>query len=809
MRRLLLLATMIYGMTCYSQVIPFDLSWKFMEDAPSGAALENYDDSGWKEVSLPHDFIIERDFTGKNGLGPFLRDIKDSISTGNLPGGTGWYRKHFSLGKVGKSEKVEVVFDGVMVQSDVWINGHHLGFHPNGYTPFHYDITPYLNRNGGENVIVVKAVNTGDNTRWYCGGGIYRSVYLKRSATICFPVWGIQAKTRVEDGCTFVDFSIPVENNAKKATTVKADVSITDHYGATVSTATATGKITSKGDTLHATCQIEDAKMWSPDNPYLYKAVVKLSNGKRLLDTHETKIGLRTLYFSADEGFLLNGESTKLHGACIHHDNGVLGAAALQKAEARKVRILKENGFNAIRSAHNRPSKALLDACDSLGMFVIDESFDCWLEGKRDNDYHLYFEEWSGRDQAAIVECDRNHPSVLMWSIGNEIPGDQKPVGVEHSRRLAAIVKAYDTTRPVTDGVCSFPQMEGHVHDWLDGKYSALDIWGYNYRLREIAADHILFPDRIIVSTESFPRETYLNYKMEQMLPCYLGSFVWTGMDHIGEVGIGNAIYSSNPDERLAIPTRSWPWYVSFAGDIDLIGNKKAQSYYRDVVWDRSDIEIAVAPYKTGMYELVSKWGWYDELPSWNWQGHEGDTMTVRVYTKSSEVELSLNGRVIDRKPVMEDCMTAEFRVPYEEGTLTAIALSGGCETANKSLTTQSGPYRIELTAEDEYALNRQNEISYVRIRIVDRQGNIVPDATVPLTLEVSGGKLLASGNGAPDDMRSFRSATPTTWHGSAIAVLRPTATGAMTLTVSAEGFSSAQATIEVLDKPRKAKYRQ
>ena len=789
-------------MTCKSQVIPFDLSWKFMEDAPSGAALENYDDSGWKEVSLPHDFIIERDFTGKNGLGPFLRDIKDSISTGNLPGGTGWYRKHFSLKNLRPDEHVEVVFDGVAVLSDVWINGHHLGFHPNAYTPFHYDLTPYLKKNSGENVLTVKADNPGDNTRWYCGGGIFRSVYLIRSDKMRFPVWGVHVTSWIEGRNAHVDFTIPVTNETKKPMQVKASVALIDHYGATISTADASARIPLKGDTLRASCLVEDAHLWSLESPYLYKAVVRLTHGNRLLDEYEMRIGIRELFFSAEKGFLLNGKQTDVHGACIHHDNGVLGAAAFKKAETRRVKALKDNGFNAIRTAHNRPSAAFLDACDSLGMLVIDESFDAWLEGKRDNDYHLYFEEWSGRDQAAIVQCDRNHPSIFMWSIGNEIPGDQKPIGVEHSKRLAAIVKANDATRPVTDGVCSFPQMEGHVHDWLNDKYAALDIWGYNYRLREIAADHILFPERIIVSTESFPRETYLNYRMEQMLPCYLGSFVWTGMDHIGEVGIGNAVYSSNKDERLAIPTRSWPWYVSFAGDIDLIGNKKPQSYYRDVVWERSPIEIAVAPYLTGKYELVSKWGWFDELPSWNWQGHEGDTMTVRVYTKCDEVALLLDGQEVGRQPVSKDCITADFRIVYRKGTLEAVGYTDGEEICAKQLTTQTGPFSLQLTAEDTEILNCENEISYVRISVVDSNGNHVPDASVPLTLEVSNGELLASGNGAPDDMESFRSATPKTWHGSCIAVLRPTSTGTMTLTVSSPGYSSAQASINVVDAP-------
>ena len=801
MKRLLFIGFLIYAVTCNSQVTAFDKGWLFMEDAPNGAEAYSYNDGNWTAVDLPHDFIIKRNYTGSNGLGPFLKDIKDSISTGNLPGGTGWYRKHFKLSNLNKDDKIEVVFDGVSVLSDVWINGHHLGFHPNGYTPFHYDLTPYLNRKSGDNVLVVKADNPGDNTRWYCGAGIYRNVYLLITPKVHLTLWGVQAKTRLENGGADIDFTLPVSNEKKKLSNVAATVTLFDADNNVVGTSYLTSKVQPKGDTLYTSVHINNPKLWSPDAPYLYKAKIELRSGSRKVDVQQLKIGVRNISFSADRGFLLNGKQTDIHGACIHHDNGVLGAAAFSKAEARRVKALKQNGFNAIRTAHNRPSTAFLDACDSLGMLVIDESFDCWLEGKRDNDYHLYFEEWSGRDQAAIVQCDRNHPSVIMWSIGNEIPGDQKPEGVEHSKHLASIVKANDDTRPITDGVCSFPQMEGHVANWLDDKYAALDVWGYNYRLREVVADHIQFPKRVIVSTESFPREAYLNYRLEQMAPYYLGSFVWTGMDHIGEVGIGNAVYSANKDERLAIPTRSWPWYVSFAGDIDLIGNKKPQSYYRDVVWDRSPIEIGVAPHKTGMYELVSKWGWFDELGSWNWKDNESDTMTVRVYTKCDEVELLLNGKVIGRKAVMTDCITAEFIVPYEEGTLTAVGYQHGKAICRKELTTQDGNYRLHLVAEDTEVTTDHKDIAFVRISIEDQQGQLVPEACVPLTLSVENGELLASGNGAPDDMESFGSLTPKTWHGNCLAVLRPKAEGNMTLKVSAPGYATQTVTISVKNK--------
>ena len=797
-RHCLIAFLLLIAFTCFGQTSLFDADWRFMEDASEEAARVSFNDTQWKTVTLPHDFIIERDFTGKNGIGPFLKDIKDSISTGNTPGGTGWYRKHFRLPNRQQGGKVYLVFDGISVLSDVWLNDHHLGFHPNGYTPFFYDLTPYLKGGNQENVLAVRAHNTADNSRWYCGGGIYRHVNLIQTGAIHFPVWGVQIKTDVADNSASVHFDIPLMNETHRTRNVQLVAKVLDAYGEEIVGTKLSTKLSAKGDTLHTSCKVSNPQLWSPENPYLYKAVVQIFDGKKLMDQYTTPIGIRTISFSAEEGFLLNGKPTKLHGACMHHDNGILGVAAYDKAEARRVSVMKQNGFNAIRTSHNRPSAAFLHACDSLGVFVIDESFDSWLIGKRDYDYHLYFNEWAYRDQAALVQCDRNHPSVLMWSIGNEIPGDQTPEGAAISRRLADVVKANDTTRPVTDGVCAFAQREGLVKDQLDEVYAALDVWGYNYRLREIFADHLQFPNRIMVSTESFPREVYLNYQMEQNLNCYLGSFVWTGMDYIGEVGIGNAVYTDNTTLNYARPTRLWPWYVSFCGDIDLIGNKKAQSYYRDVVWKRSQMEVAVAPVVDGKFELVSKWGWYDELPSWNWKGYENKLMTVRVYSYADQVALFLNGRMIAKKPVLKNNLIAEFQVPYESGILVAKGYDQeGKEMASKTLKTQKAA-RIQLVAESKSIANDVNDLAYVRIHIVDNEGNIIPEAAVKLHLSVSGaGKLLACGNGAPDDMESFRHTDCKTWHGSCLAILQASSKGIITLSVSSEEFPTEK--VEVL----------
>lgn len=773
----------------------FDTGWKFSEDAPAEASDIAFDDSAWRTLTLPHDFSIER------CPSPFVKGLKDSISTGHLPGGTGWYRKRFTLDEWTARQQVRICFDGVMERSDVWINGRHLGFHPNGYMPFSYDLTPYLRPAGQENVIAVRAFNPGDNSRWYPGSGIYRHVRLAVSGRVFVPDEEIQVSTpQITPARAKVEVAFPVQNKNDVEVDVTVQLTLVDPEGRVAGTKEYPGKVAASGSKeFRLTAEVEQPELWSVDSPTLYEAHIRVLSGGKTTDFHQTTFGIRSLDFSVDKGFLLNGVPVKLKGACLHHDNGLLGAAAFDEAEMRKVRLLKENGFNAIRTSHNPPSSQFLDACDRLGMLVIDEAFDMWEHPKRDQDYHLFFREHAAKDLASLVKRDRNHPSVILWSIGNEIYERADTAGLRIAAELVSTVKSLDTSRPVTQGICDFWEQKGRTWDESAPAYTLLDVGGYNYEVKRYLIDHQAHPSRIMVGTESFPIEALENWEAACRYPFVLGDFVWTGMDYIGEVGIGNFSYTHD-DRPYSTPTRSWPWYLSNCGDLDICGGKKPQSLFRDVVWGRSDLELLVhAPVPEGHREVISKWGWPDEHPHWNWPGHEGKRLNVRAYSRCDSVRLYLDGKLLEAKAVSGK-LSADFDVPYSAGCLMAVGVKDGREVARKSLQTTGRPRRIVLSPEKTTVSADPNDLAYVEVRVVDEAGRLVPDVPVRLKMTVDGeGHLLASGNAAPDDMESFRNSACTTYRGSCQAILQPgTESGTMRLKVVAEGLPAVETVINV-----------
>ena len=773
----------------------FDDGWMFKRENDT----MGYDDC--RELTLPHDWNIEpHPVQDENHIGPFVRGIKDSTSTGNIPGGIGWYSKSFNLDSAYVGNTVFLYFDGVSVQSDVWINNHHLGFHPNGYTPFYYNLTPYLNAADEKNIIVVKTVNTGDNTRWYAGAGIYRHVWLSISGAVYIEPYGVRVTTpKIDSLSSQVDLSIVVQNDMETNADVIIKTVIYDPDGKVAGTSELR-KLCPSGEKITPTLflSIERPKLWSPDTPLLYTACVEVSANGELSDIRLTKFGIRSIHFSADKGFLLNGKETLLKGACIHHDNGLLGSATYDRAEIRRVELLKKNGFNAIRTAHNLPSAQFLDACDSIGMFVIDEVFDMWEHPKRDNDYHLYFDEWSDRDVSAMALRDRNHPSVIMWSIGNEIFERADSTGLAIAERLIATVKSLDDTRPVSQAICALWQVPSQHWDATIPAFALLDIGCYNYEWKHYERDHEMHPDRVMAGTESFPREAYTNWRHAVEKPYVIGDFVWTGMDYIGEVGIGNTRYGE-PGER-ARPVRPWPWYLSWCGDIDICGNKKPQSYYRNVVWGQSNLELLVhSPVPDGKVELTSIWGWPDEYPHWNWEGYEDVPMQVSVYSNYDTVLLRLNGHLIGEKAV-NPALTAVFTVPYQPGELMALGVKNGKEVLFKTLVTTGKPSGIRLRPEQKSVRPDPNDLVYMQIVVEDKSGRVVPDASVTVQLTVSGnGQLIASGNASPDDLESFRNPVCSTFRGRALAILQPgNKPGRMWLTAQADGFPEAKIEIKV-----------
>ncbi|GAB3163581.1 glycoside hydrolase family 2 TIM barrel-domain containing protein [Telluribacter humicola] len=778
------------------RTIPFDNGWLFIKDSTIKAEQPGYADTHWRQVDLPHDWSIE-DLPNQNG--PFDRSSIGAHSTGFVVGGTGWYRKRFRTGPAEQNKRITIHFDGVYMNSDVWLNGHHLGFHPYGYTPFYYDLTPYLKPAGQDNVLAVRVRNEGKNSRWYSGSGIYRNVWLTATDPVHVAPWGVFVTTpEVSERQASVQVQTQVINQQTTAGTLTLTTTLMDPDGKTVGQSQSNLTVEANGyATDNQRLTLTNPVLWSVDTPVLYKAVTEVKSGSRVLDRVETPFGVRSIRFSSTEGFLLNGKPLFLKGGCIHHDNGPLGAAAIDRAEERKIEILKKNGFNAIRSSHNPPSKALLDACDRLGMLVINEAFDMWEVPKNPQDYHLYFQDWWQKDLEALILRDRNHPSVILWSIGNEIPERADTLGLRITRQLVAEAHRLDPSRPTTEAICGFWEPMNKGKEWSDTApaFALLDVGGYNYMWQRYEPDHQQHPDRIMLGTESFAREALENWQMVEKHPYVIGDFVWTAMDYLGEASIGHTVLSNQKDS----PILGWPWVNGWCGDIDLIGYKKPQSYYRDVVWRQSPIALAVhQPIPEGLTEIVSKWGWPEELPNWTWPGAEGKSLQVRVFSRAPRVRLTLNGQLIGEKAIADSSITAVFEVPYQPGVLKAVNVVEGKETESVVLSTVGEPRQLRLTADRRTIRASRNDLSYVTVEVVDAQGQVVPGAEVSVQFALSGaGELAAVGNANPTDVSSFQKPQKNTFRGRALAIIRPTEKpGTITLKATAPGLAPATITI-------------
>lgn len=781
----------------------FDSGWRFLRADAPGADAPAFDDSKWRALDVPHDWSIEdlppASEAGENAtrVGPFDPGMSQGGAyTGHMVGGTGWYRKRFKLDETNK--RVAVRFDGVYMNADVWLNGQHLGFHPYGYTSFEFDLTPHLKSAGQENVLAVRVRNEGQNSRWYSGSGIYRHVWLKVTDPLHVPTWGVFVTTpEVSKDKAIVQIASEIRNDTDAELNVGVRMRVLNTKGEMVQTAVGslrvgrneTGTVTQKLD-------VRSPKLWSPDEPELYVAQVEIGTAGKILDKTMTRFGIRKIEVDAKNGFRINGQMIKLKGGCMHHDNGPLGAAAIDRADERRVELMKANGFNAIRTAHNPPSTAFLEACDRLGILVIDESFDCWHWSKKGQDYHQYFKDWAERDIASMVRRDRNHPSVVMWSIGNEIAEQFKDK--DTAKMLREAVLSHDPARPITQAICS--DWDEVMKNWdrlSDVAFTQLDVAGYNYMPDKYESDHKRNPKRVMYGSESYPKGIFDYWELVEKHPYIIGDFVWTSMDYFGESGIGHAVPGSEKDEFL----RPWPWYTAWCGDIDVCGFKKPQSYYRDVVWRRSQIEMMVhAPMPNGVWERVSNWGWPDEMQSWTWPGNEGKPMQVSVYSRCEKVRLELNGKVIGEKPVSaETKLAAKFDVPYEPGELRAIGLSGGKEVANTILRTVGAPAEIRLTADRTKIRADRNDLSFVTVEVVDRNGNRIPDAAIPVRFRITGaGELAANGSAAPNDPASFRAPLRKTHQGRCLVILRPKgAPGQITLHAEADDLKAAAIMVE------------
>ena len=784
-----------------SQQILFDDNWKFIRDSVASAEQPLFDDSKWCSVDLPHDWGIEdlpRGTTEKQ-IGPFSKESSGKFNTGHTIGGVGWYRKHFTLSSGNLSKSVSVLFEGIFNESDVWLNGKHIGYHPNGSTSFFYDLTTLLNPAGQSNVLAVRVKNIGETSRWYSGSGIYRHVWLSVADPVHISTWGVNATTpEVSKEAAKVKLSIFVENSSNRKEQVEIITRLINKDGLVASNAKSKASISANGKSeIIQELQVSRPQLWSPASPDLYKAEITIKKGNKVIDGYSLKIGIRSIAYSTEKGFQINGETIKLKGACIHQDNGILGASAIDRAEERRVEILKANGFNAIRCSHNLPSPKFLDACDSLGMLVIDECFDTWTKPKVPQDYSLYFKDWWQRDLESMLFRDRNHASVIMWSIGNEIKERADADGLAITKQIIEVIRKNDTTRPITEAVNEFIAAVGDVHPW---EYSApafalLDICGYNYPWRYMQSDHQRFPKRIMMTTESFPVDMFDIWEQAEKKPWIIGDFLWTGMDYLGEAGIGHVSRENEKDNYAAGNFgKGWPYFVSGCGDIDMLGFKKAQSYYRDVIWNRSQLEIGVqVPDTLGRKQMISLWGWYDEIPCWTWPGFEGKTITIDVYTRCTSVRLELNGKIIGEQKVTANFnedkrtgdynmkfipatqLTAQFNVPYQTGELKAIGLIDGKEVVSKILASAGAQKKIVLTAERSSIKANRNDLAYIKVEVADENGNIIPSANTPINFTIEGsGELAAAGNASPDQMTSFKQPACKLYHGKSLVIIRP-----------------------------------
>jgi beta-galactosidase len=796
----------------------FNDDWRFHRGDAAGAEAATFDDSGWRTLDVPHDWSIEdlpahpdegrgaiwSEGTNPLRTGPFDIDASEGqIATGWTVGGLGWYRKTFDKPQVPPGGKAELRFEGVYMNSDVWLNGVHLGNHPYGYTEFSYDITPHLK--DGQNTVAVRINNAGRNSRWYSGSGIFRKVWLSVGNDLRIPAHGVSVTTpEVSKDAALVNIEVTVESGAANARRATVRARLLD-AARTVAAEGQSALTISAGDRAVATCalRLKTPRLWSPADPHLYRAEVMIEADRKVIDTTYLQIGARKIEIDATQGLRINGESIKLKGGCVHHDNGPLGSACIPRAEERRVEILKANGYNAIRTSHNPPSRDFLDACDRLGMLVIDEAFDCWEEGsKNPDDYHVYFKDWWQRDLESMILRDRNHPCVILWSIGNEIKERAEPHGVEIGKALQAHAHKLDPTRKMTAAICH--PWENPKLTWQDMQpaFTYLDVGGYNYQWSEYEKDHATYPDRIIAGTESFPNQAYQNWHAVESDSWVLGDFVWTAIDYIGESGIGHASIRNGPGGDVFSPP--YPWFNSYCGDIDLIGNKKPQSYFRDVVWRQSKVEMAVQrPVPERYTEHISMWGWSDELHSWTWPGFEGTPMKVRVYTRGDQVKLLLNGKEVGSKEVAEkDALRAEFIVSYSPGELKAVAYQNAQEIGTIAFATTAKPHKLTLTPDRSKINASRDDLGYVMVQVVDEQGRPLPDAVVPVSFAVTGaGEIAAVGNANPKDVASFRQPQRDTFHGTCLVIVRPTGKpGAIEVRAEAPRLGTATAQLQVSD---------
>ena len=789
-------------------------------------------------VNLPHDGMIGT---------PVSPDAPAQADMGYHTGGLSNYTRMLMIPKEWENGCVGLQFDGAMMNAAVDVNGSRACLQHYGYAPFYVDLTG-LAAFGEENRITVN-VNTSmqPNSRWYTGSGLYRSVYLLHGPAVHVAPDGVFAHTReVADGYAFVDTETEIRNETAENRLAEAEVLLVDEEtGVTAASGKRVIHVEARSAAVaRVALHVPDPALWDAEHPNLYRVRVRVKNLGRFrthfekddiqtADEAEVLFGIRTVTADAVRGLRINGKAVKLKGGCLHHDNGLLGAVSLYEAEERKIRILKETGFNAVRTTHNPPSAALIEACDRVGMYVFNEAFDAWGMAKRGGDYSQFFRDCWEQDLAAFVRRDRSHPCVIIWSTGNEIP-ERGGLGGGYALadRLAAAVHRLDGTRPVSNGICSFwcglddrlaEQTEmapDAVHGETDDLWEratepftgGLDIVGYNYMEDLYERDHRMFPERVILGSENFPKEIGFRWPMVERLPYVIGDFTWTAWDYIGEAGIGKAVYLEPGDPLIEkgpwalMPQVSspFPWRTANDADHDITGRRMPQGAYRSVVWgNRETFLYAYPPEVFGKTEVISPWGFPAVLSCWNFAGYEGKPVELIVFSGAQEVELLVNGRSAGRKAVSRErplpC-SVRFETVYEPGKVEAVSYTDGKPVSRTVLVTSGEPALLRLVPEKTYMKADGHGLIHVGVEITDREGNPVPDSRIQLAAEVTGPAVLSGfGTGNPVTDEDYTSAETAAFRGRAMAVLRSGyEAGEAVLTVTGKGLPAARVILAV-----------
>lgn len=748
----------------------FDDGWKFIEQDVAEAWQTNFDDSRWQNVNLPHDWDIYHT--------PKVKAATEN-GGGYYPAGIGWYRKQFYTPT---AELVSLHFEGVYQRCEVYVNGKLAGKHAYGYTPFTIDVTPFLQQKG-KNTIAVRVDNSlQPNCRWYSGSGIYRHVWLQTSGRLHIVENGVYVTTpKVSENQAVVRVAVEVVNESEHQREAQVVSGLQNHsnlQNSRMQIPMNTQSVTlnaGERKTIIFEHVIDHPKLWSPDSPTCYQAEAMLKEGGKAVGSQMVTFGVREFSYDAERGFLLNGKPILINGACVHHDDGVLGAMAFDRAEIRKVRQMKDAGFNLIRTSHNPTTRAFLDACDSIGMMVIDEAFDGWYEQKTKYDYSTLIDSCYADDVRAMVMRDRNHPSIIAWSIGNEVIERRTIDVISTARKLKKTILKYDNTRPVTEALCSW---DGSGREWplFDPHAEMLDIVGYNYMIHKHAEDHLRDPKRVIWQTESYPRDAFSNWVIVSEYPYIIGDIVWTGLDYLGESGIGRYYYDGEtPGEHYQGVHH--PWHGAYCGDVDITGWRKPISHYREMLWnDNTRIYLAVKE-PNGYNGKIKETAWsvWPTWESWTWNGWEGKPVDVEVYTKRPEVKLYLNDQLIATKKVNRSTeFKATFSVPYQPGVLKAEAVENGRVVESTMLKTAGQPAAIRMTTDKNTLKADGQDLAFIVVEIIDSEGNVVPDAAIPLDIHVKGAAtLMAAASANLKDLEPTVSPRLTTWCGRGMIVVR------------------------------------